>query len=347
MPGETGLDILRKRTIVDCDTLDVQVAKTLGPFQDCTSNQAIAFAELSKPENAELIPATLSETKLFSGRFPGIDTFELAVEIVMVKLALKVVPHINGYIHIQTNPNYAYETDKTIANAFRIVQIFRHFAPEIDTTRICIKVPSTWEGLMACRTLEMAGVRTLATTLFTFVQAALAAEVGCTYIAPYVNQLKVHFQPGFMDSQKLLPLCITAQRYYEATTARTQILPASLTSTDEIFALAGVHHITIAPGLLEQLSTPVSTPVPPSLFDSDLPTLAPKKISYVHDEDGYRSAFSRAEGGASEEKLTEAIKIFCEMQSKLKTLFMGEQLRWLEENGRRRVYMARRVSDDS
>lgn len=36
---------------------------------------------------------------------------------------------------------------------------------------------------MACRALEMAGVRTLATTLFTMSQAILAAEVGCTYIA--------------------------------------------------------------------------------------------------------------------------------------------------------------------
>jgi transaldolase len=49
---------------------------------------------------------------------------------------------------------------------------------------------------MACRALEMASVRTLATTLFTMSQAVLAAEVGCTYIAPYVNQLKVHFEPG-------------------------------------------------------------------------------------------------------------------------------------------------------
>lgn len=50
--------------------------------------------------------------------------------------------------------------------------------------------------MMACRTLELAGVRTLATTLFSMPQAVLAAEVGCTYVAPYVNELKVHFQAG-------------------------------------------------------------------------------------------------------------------------------------------------------
>lgn len=78
-----------------------------------------------------------------------------------------------------------------------IVQLFQHFQPGFEQSRICIKIPSTWEGMRACRTLEQAGVPTLATTLFTMTQAVLAAEVGCTYVAPYVNQLRVHFEPGY------------------------------------------------------------------------------------------------------------------------------------------------------
>jgi len=30
-------------------------------------------------------------------------------------------------------------------------------------------------------------------------QAALAADAGCTYIAPYVNELKVHFVSGYVE----------------------------------------------------------------------------------------------------------------------------------------------------
>jgi hypothetical protein len=29
-------------------------------------------------------------------------------------------------------------------------------------------------------------------------QAILAAEVGCTYVAPYVNELKVQFNAGYV-----------------------------------------------------------------------------------------------------------------------------------------------------
>ncbi|KAL4926038.1 uncharacterized protein BDV17DRAFT_160433 [Aspergillus undulatus] len=153
--SRTGLDILRERTIVDCDTLDEQVVKIFGPIQDCTSNQA----ELSKPENGNLIKGPYSDANELSPRFPNVGD-ELYIEITIVKLATMVVPRIDGHIHIQTNLDHAYDTQKTIANGSSIVQIFDILLP-IDATRICNKVPSTWEGLMACRTLKIAGVRAL------------------------------------------------------------------------------------------------------------------------------------------------------------------------------------------
>ncbi|KAL9118537.1 MAG: hypothetical protein Q9187_004914 [Circinaria calcarea] len=76
-------------------------------------------------------------------------------------------------------------------SATGIVDLVRHISPDFDTSHICIKIPSTWEGLQACRVLEASGIRTLATTIFTLEQAALAAEVGCLYVAPYVNEIKV------------------------------------------------------------------------------------------------------------------------------------------------------------
>ena len=77
-----------------------------------------------------------------------------------------------------------------------ILRLFKHIDPDFDTSRVCIKVPSTWEGLQACRTLQARGITTLATTLFTLAQAALAGEVGCHYIAPYLNELRVQTEKG-------------------------------------------------------------------------------------------------------------------------------------------------------
>jgi hypothetical protein len=108
----------------------------------------------------------------------------------------------------------------------------------------------------------------------------------------------------FVDPGKLLPLCVSLQKFYESIGAKTQVLPASLTSTDEIYALAGVHHITISPGLLQQLSQPGFTSQTKSLFDADFPK-PEAQTSYANRESVYRLEFSRAERGASEEKLTQ------------------------------------------
>ncbi len=77
-----------------------------------------------------------------------------------------------------------------------LIAVFKHVDPDFDSSRVCIKVPSTWEGLQACRTLQQSGITTLATTLFSLAQAALAAEVGCHYIAPYLNELRVQVDKG-------------------------------------------------------------------------------------------------------------------------------------------------------
>lgn len=77
-----------------------------------------------------------------------------------------------------------------------VVAVFKILAAKLGPKRICIKVPATWDGLQACRDLEASGISTLATTMFCMEQATLAAHVRCTYIAPYVNELKAHFEKG-------------------------------------------------------------------------------------------------------------------------------------------------------
>ena len=192
-----------------------------------------------------------------------------------------------------------------------IIQIFQNLDSDFDVSRVCIKIPSTWEGLKACKTLQSTGIATLATTLFTIEQAALAGQIGCHYIAPYVNELRVHFDAGFVDTNKAQKLCFEAQKYYEKNGIKTQVLPASLTSITEIMELAGVHHMTIAPALLEQLAnTPASTSTTASLFDQGPATFETYAgRSFVNDEAGYRMAFTRSGNGEGERKLSQVCDV--------------------------------------
>lgn len=68
----------------------------------------------------------------------------------------------------------------------------------VPSTRVCIKIPATLEGLRASRILSKDhNINTLATTVFCVEQALAAAEeAGCLFTSPYVNPLEVHFVPG-------------------------------------------------------------------------------------------------------------------------------------------------------
>ncbi|KAK2055170.1 transaldolase [Colletotrichum caudatum] len=325
------LDVLRSVSQVDCDTLDVDVAADLGPFRDHTSNQAIAYNELTKTtpdgklHHEQLIRDSVEDAHGWArAAWPDVDPILLAVEIMMVRLSLQFVPYLTGYFHIQTNTKWSYSVDKTCRNAERIVETFKKLEPSFDTGRVCIKIPASWEGIAACRILEKKGIHTLATTMFCMEQAALAADAECTYIAPYVNELKVHFVPGYVDEHKAFDFCRQAQLYYAETKAKTQVLAASLTSVAEVMQLAGIQNVTVSPPLLRGLAAqPASmwTEQVGEYFAAgpDKPWTRDSEAA-LRDESEWRIAFTRSGNGKSEEKLIQAINIFSDKQDALEEL---------------------------
>ncbi|KAK3385424.1 hypothetical protein B0H63DRAFT_472911 [Podospora didyma] len=312
----TLLDQLRASHAIDVDTLDLKAAAKYGPFVDCTSSQATAFAELSKldsngkPVYQQLIMESIQTAHWMFSKQSDATLEELAVESVIVNLSLKLAPHISGYFHIQINPLRAYSTAKTVKNAERIVSHFKLLSPGFDASRVCINVPSTWEGLQACRNLETKGVATMATTVFCVEQAALAADAGCRYVD---------------TNGAVLPAA--AQRCLAARgTKRTQIMAASLTSSDEIMQLARgqhVHHFVVPPPLLNELAAapaktdPEATPVAGTgANDVDETRLA----AVLQDEALWRTALTRSDGGKSETKQIEALNMLCNMQDSLEEM---------------------------
>ena len=69
--------------------------------------------------HAQLIQDAVSFAAALKQTYPNVDTAELAVEVMMVKLALRIVPHLTGYSHIQANPKYSYSKQKTVENGER------------------------------------------------------------------------------------------------------------------------------------------------------------------------------------------------------------------------------------
>lgn len=112
-----------------------------------------------------------------------------------------------------------------------------------------------------------------------------------------------------------------AYRYYKKHGIKTQVLPASLTSVDEIMKLKGVDHITISEGLLRQLIQGKADQwQEKSLFEEEVNGKEVGELmKWGDDEKGWRMAFTRSGNGEGERKLSQVSLLTMGVREGLKT----------------------------
>jgi transaldolase len=114
---------------------------------------------------------------------------------------------------------------------------------------VTVKVPLTWDGLKACRTLSGEGTMVNVTLCFSANQALLAAKAGATFISPFIGRLDDAGQDG-------MSLIGDIRQIYDNYPALgTEILAASLRHPRHVTdcALAGADVATLPPAVLRQL----------------------------------------------------------------------------------------------
>ena len=114
---------------------------------------------------------------------------------------------------------------------------------------VTVKVPLTWDGLKACRTLTQGGTMVNVTLCFSANQALLAAKAGATFISPFIGRLDDIGEDGI----ELIREIRTIYDNYEQLS--TQILAASVRDENHVkrSAMAGADVATVPPKVLHAL----------------------------------------------------------------------------------------------
>lgn len=262
MTSSNSLELVKIRAVVDIDQLSPEIAQALGPFCDMTSNQALIAGVVTSDSGGSLVGQVVEMVKE-QGK-SGEEAVDLALDLFAVLLAKAVVPHIGGNVHAQLSPRYAHSVEKSLEHAHRLIELFAVHG--IPASRVCLKIPSTGAGLAACAILQKEGIQTLATTLFSVDQAVAAVQAKCLYIAPYFNELSVHFEPetwvdygGVEETAEKHPMCAVIKdvvEMYRLLEKRPLVMPASIVTATEALAIStlGVDHITISGKVLQALA---------------------------------------------------------------------------------------------
>ena len=115
---------------------------------------------------------------------------------------------------------------------------------------VCVKLPLTMDGLVACKALTGEGIKTNVTLCFSANQALLAAKAGASFISPFIGRLDDINIDG-MDLIREIRII------YDNYDFRTEILAASIRSANHVkeSALAGADVATAPPGVLKSLAS--------------------------------------------------------------------------------------------
>ncbi len=113
---------------------------------------------------------------------------------------------------------------------------------------VVVKLPTTREGVKACKALSNADIKTNLTLCFSANQALLVAKAGATYVSPFVGRLDDISENG-MD------LIRNIVRIYDNYGYKTQVLVASIRHPMHVVeaALAGAHVATIPAKVIDQM----------------------------------------------------------------------------------------------
>ena len=113
---------------------------------------------------------------------------------------------------------------------------------------VVVKLPTTREGLKACKCLSEQGIPVNMTLCFSANQALLVAKAGGTYVSPFLGRLDDIGHVG-MD---LIRQIVQIYKNYDF---KTQVLAASLRHPLHVIdcALAGAHVATMPAKVLDQM----------------------------------------------------------------------------------------------
>ncbi|MBO9451598.1 putative transaldolase [Falsiruegeria litorea R37] len=133
----------------------------------------------------------------------------------------------------------ATDAETMIAEGRKLVEIAENIA---------VKVPLTWDGLKACKTLTDDGHMVNVTLCFSANQALLAAKAGASFISPFIGRL----DDINLDGMELIE---DIRTIYDNFGFETEILAASIRSVNHILdsARIGADVITAPPAVIKAM----------------------------------------------------------------------------------------------
>lgn len=336
--ASSQLEQLSKQTTLSIDSGDLSIIEKYaqtGFITDATTNPLfVSQAGLSgDPVYAKMVDDAVSFAIQSSNDDPE-SIVALAIDRLAVNLGASIASIVKGYISTEVNPKLAFDTESSVLKGRRIIQMYEDMG--VSRERVLIKLPATWESIMAAETLEKEGIQCNLTLIFSFVQGVACAQRGAHLISPFPGRIldwhkvKEGRKEGTLpDDDEGVQVCRRLYNYYKKFDHDTICMPASWRPSrgagfelDEIQALAGTDRMTIPPTLLEKLES-CDDPLPQKLSPESARASDELELGNgMLDEKEFRYLLNM--DGCGTDKLAEGLRAFIAETEKLEEVISAK-----------------------
>ena len=333
------LEQLSQQTTLSIDSGDLKVIEKYaqtGFITDATTNPLfVSQAGLSgDPIYAKLVDDAVSFAVSNQEQEDEESIVSLAIDRLAVNLGASIASIVKGYISTEVNPKLAFDTESSISRGRRIIQMYEEMG--VSRERVLIKLPATWESIMAAEVLEKEGIQCNLTLIFSFVQGVACAQRGAHLISPFPGRILDWHKAKDGRTEGTNPqddegvvCCTRIYNYYKKFGHDTICMPASWRPSrgpgfelDEIQSLAGTDRMTIPPPLLEKLEHSMDdlprVLTPEAAMDCDEELLGGGML----DEKEFRYLLNM--DGCGTDKLAEGLRAFIAETEKLEEVITSK-----------------------
>lgn len=249
------LEQLRKMTTIVVDTGNIDSIKRFTPT-DATTNPSLILKASEQAEYKHLLDEAVNKAKSVSKERKAL--LNNILDQLFVNFGIEILKSIPGRVSTEVDARLSFDVEASISKAHHLISLYEK--ANIPRERVLIKLASTWEGIVAAKTLEKEGIHCNMTLLFSLPQAIAASYSNVTLISPFVGRIldwhkkntgkssyAGYEDPGVISVKNIY-------NYYKKFDIKSQVMGASFRNADEILELAGCDLLTISPELLNELS---------------------------------------------------------------------------------------------
>nr|XP_043627803.1 transaldolase [Erigeron canadensis] len=329
--GKTELDALSRYSQAVPDTVVFDDFERFPPTA-ATVSSALLLGICSLPDTAfkGAVDTALADKACYGLETPN-ARMTCFVNKALVNVGAELSKLVPGRVSTEVDARLAYDTHAIVGKVENLLQLYNGIG--ISAERLLFKIPSTWQGIEAARLLESEGIQTHMTFVYSFSQAAAAAQAGASVIQIFVGRLRDWARTHSGDPEieaalkrgedPGLALVTKAYNYIHKYGHKSKLMVASIRNKQDVFNVLGVDYIITPLKILQALKDSVTPDDDKYTFVKRLSSESAAAYNFTEEElvKWDQRSFAAAMGPAALELLASGMDGYSNQAMRVEELF--------------------------